>query len=179
MHGPYRTGHPLGPDATALPTTRRCQRARSALLAARSDEKIARCICRRPPRLLRWNGRCKVRQIDSLHPHLREAAVSCIAHNLHWHARRAAENAGRCKGLAGVVRRDRAGELIKKLRDSRLNMAGDSVAMISCGRAKRHASHAEATTGSESWVTCGQTRCHRASFRKSALHYVIRKRHKA
>ena len=80
----------------------------SRFYAARGFEKIARVYLQDARYgYLRWGADGKVRQLEQLHPHLRDAASACISHQHHWRARRAAGCRDGAQGRAGGVRRDR------------------------------------------------------------------------
>ena len=76
--------------------------------AARGFETIAHAYLRNARHCyLRWGAAGKVRQLEQLHPHLRDDTSPCISHRHHWRARRAAGRRDGGQGLAGGVRRDR------------------------------------------------------------------------
>ena len=59
----------------------------------------------------RWGAEGKVRQLDRLHPHLRQEAVAPRDGEPGRHPAGAAGSRDRGQGLAGRLRRDRPGEI--------------------------------------------------------------------
>jgi hypothetical protein len=80
----------------------------SRFYAARGFEKIARLYLQDARHgYLRWGADGKVRQLEQLHPHLRDAPVPAISHHYRWRTHRAAGRRDCAQGRAGGVRRDR------------------------------------------------------------------------
>ena len=147
--------------------------------AARGFEKIAHVYLQDARYgYLRWGADGKVRQLEQLHPHLRDAAGPAPAHHHHWRARRAARCRDRDQGLAGGVRRDRPRQAHRDAdadRDRacrRRARPAHSVPRATSRGSRRKRRPAAARLRSR----CVDAAASPAELPESVLHYVIRTR---
>src|SRR3984893_15471573 len=150
----------------------------SRFYAARGFEKIARVYLQAPRRgYLRWGADGKVRQLEQLHPHLRDAPAPASPTTTIGAPVEQLDVGTVLKAAQAVSGEIVLGELIKTLLRIAIEHAGAERGLLILFPGDEPRIAAEATTGrGEVEVTLCQTAASPAELPESVLHYVIRTR---
>ena len=150
----------------------------SRFYAARGFETIAHAYLRNARHCyLRWGADGKVRQLEQLHPHLRDASVPASSTATIGTAAERLDVGTVLKAAQAVSGEIVLGELIKTLLRIAVQHAGAERGLLILFPGDEPRIVAEATTGrGEVEVTLRQTAASLAELPESVLHYVIRTR---
>ncbi len=150
----------------------------SRFYAACGFEKIARVYLQDARYgYLRWGADGKVRQLEQLHPHLRNAPIQSSSTTTIGAPVEHLDVGSALKAAQAVSSEIVLDKLIEKLMRIAVEHAGASAACLSCSRATSHGSRLKATTGrGQVEVTLRETAVSADELPESLLHYVIRTR---
>ena len=167
------------PAPTALFTTRRSPTNWPRASTRRVASRRSRDVYLRDARYgyLRWGADGKVRQLEQLHPHLRDAPVHCISHRTIGAPVEQLDVGTVLKVSQAVSGEIVLDKLIETLLRIAIEHAGAERGLLILFPGDEPRIEAEATTGrGQVEVTLRQTAVSPAELPESVLHYVIRTR---